>query len=160
MLESNQLQSLVHETNPAVRMSGIVSYLFRSMLQILHATAFGLKTYFFVAKPTDRSSQLLSAASMAALSLAYYDVKQDCHQLSIVKDQIQLAAVDNNYIKFFLSCKLYYSLLRNKNFCYVKQKFLTYLLSCPTSASQDTIAFIGWLEAIQLSCYYGFKSFH
>ena len=51
---------------------------------------------------------------MTALSLAYYDVKQDCHQLSIVKDQIQLVAVDNNYIKFFLSCKLYYSLLRNK----------------------------------------------
>lgn len=38
---------------------------------------------------------------MAALSLAYYDVKQDCHQLSIVKDQMQLDAADNNYIKFF-----------------------------------------------------------
>ena len=50
---------------------------------------------------------------MAALSLAYYNAKQDCHQLSIVKDQMQLSAADNNYIKSFLSCKLY-SLLRNK----------------------------------------------
>jgi len=68
---------------------------------------------FVIARTMDRSSQLLSTAFMAALSLAYYNAKQDCHQLPIVKDQMQLVAAGNNYIKSFLSCKLY-SLLRSK----------------------------------------------
>lgn len=45
-----------------VRMSGIVSHLFRNMLQILHTAASGLKTYFFIARTMDKAHNFIKGS--------------------------------------------------------------------------------------------------